>query len=90
MIDMYTINLEDLREEGGRSVDMVNLPPHYTDGDVECIDAIRSALGEAGFVAYCRGQIIKYTWRMGKKGAPAEDAAKAEWYAKVLKGAAGG
>ena len=26
--------------------DSVNHPAHYTDGDIECIDAIKAALGE--------------------------------------------
>lgn len=65
-------------------VDMVDHPPHYTAGEIECIDAIASALGRDGFVSYLRGQVMKYTWRMGLKGDAAEDAAKAEWYAKRL------
>lgn len=34
------------------SDDMVNHPAHYTTGAVECIDALRSALGLRGFVAW--------------------------------------
>jgi hypothetical protein len=60
--------------------DMVNHPPHYTEGRVECIDAIRSALGDDAFVAYCRGQAIKYAWRASLKGATAEDLRKGAWY----------
>lgn len=62
--------------------DMVNHPPHYTAGGIECIDAIRAALGTAGFVAYCRGNAIKYAWRAGLKGDAAECMQKAEWYAR--------
>lgn len=60
-------------------VDMVNSPPHY-QGKVECIDAIESALGPVGFVAYCRGNAMKYTFRAGRKGDYSEDLAKAKWY----------
>jgi len=60
--------------------DMVNSPPHYTAGSIECIDAIRAALGREGFVAYCKGQVIKYNWRAGLKGSAVEDAQKAAWY----------
>jgi hypothetical protein len=71
--------------------DMVNHPPHYTAGSVECIDAIRAALGDEAFVAYCRGTAIKYLWRTGRKGSASEDIRKAEWYARraaeVLEGA---
>lgn len=61
--------------------DPVNHPSHYTHGDIECIDAIRAALGPAGFIAYCRGCQIKYNWRTGHKDHPAQEQAKAAWYA---------
>ena len=60
-------------------VDMVNHPPHYqSDSGVECIDAIRAALGSAGFIAYCRGNAMKYVWR--EKVDAAEDLRKAAFY----------
>jgi len=60
---------------------MVNKPPHYqTDNGIECIDAIRAALGLDGFIAYCRGNAIKYGWRAGKKDETAQDFRKAAWY----------
>lgn len=59
--------------------DMVNHPPHYqSDNGVECIDAIRAALGRDGFIAYCRGNAIKYLWR--DKVNNVEDRNKAAWY----------
>lgn len=61
--------------------DMVNHPPHYTAGSIECIDAIRASLGDEAFVAYCRGCVIKYSWRVGKKGSGEEDLKKVAWYA---------
>jgi len=68
--------------------DMVNHPPHYADTDtdngIECIDAIRAALGTSGFIAFLRGQVIKYQWRLGKKGDAVEDNRKAIWYAQKL------
>jgi len=59
--------------------DAVNHPPHYTAGEIECIDAIRAALGREGFIAYCRGNAIKYLWRCEHKGGT-EDLRKAAWY----------
>ena len=60
-------------------VDMVNHPPHYqSDSGIECIDAIRAALGSDGFIAYCRGNAMKYVWR--EKINAAEDLRKAEFY----------
>lgn len=63
----------------GDAVDMVNRPPHYNQGEIECIDAIRAALGQDGFEAYCRGNAIKYAWRCTHKGG-VEDLRKAAWY----------
>jgi hypothetical protein len=67
------------------TTDPVNHPPHY-QGKVECIDAIESALGTEGFIAYCRGNAIKYIFRAGKKGDEVEDLSKAIWYLeRILK-----
>ena len=61
--------------------DNVNHPEHYqSDNGVECIDAIRAALGQEGFIAYCRGNAIKYNWRSGSKANHAEDLKKGAWY----------
>ena len=60
--------------------DPVNHPSHYCSGDIECIDAIASALGHDGLVAFCRGNAIKYLWRAGLKGDMGEDLRKAAWY----------
>ena len=60
--------------------DAVMHPSHYTQGEIESIDAIRAALGDEGFVAYCKGNAIKYTWRAGLKGSALEDTRKARVY----------
>ena len=62
-----------------RASDSVHHPSHYTQGDIECIDAIEAALGPRGALDYCRGCAIKYHWRMLDKNG-AEDARKAAWY----------
>ena len=59
--------------------DTVNHPEHYTFGSVECIEAIRSALGDDGFASYCQGNAMKYLWRHRRKGG-IEDLEKAKWY----------
>ena len=62
-------------------IDNVNSPEHYQSEDgIECIDAIRAALGKDGFISHCRGTAIKYAWRSGKKDNHAEDLRKAAWY----------
>ena len=64
--------------------DMVNQPPHYTHGGIEAIDAIEAQLGPEGFVAFLRGTIAKYNWRMLHKGQSLEDARKFQWYTNRL------
>lgn len=66
-------------EAGFTSEDVVNHPKHYNQGDVECIDAIRSALGAEGFKSYCRAACIKYLWRTELKNG-VEDLKKCRWY----------
>lgn len=59
--------------------DPVNHPAHYTQGDIECIDALKAALGTEGFKAYCRGACLKYLWRTEHKNG-LEDLKKCQWY----------
>lgn len=63
--------------------DIVNHPKHYTNGAVECIDAIHSALGDEGYKDYCVGQVFKYLWRWKHKNG-IEDIRKAQWYLTEL------
>ena len=69
--------------------DSVNKPAHYNAGEVETIDGIKAALGE-GFADYCKGNVIKYVWRCGKKGDAVEDLRKArkylEWAIEAMEG----
>lgn len=42
-------------------VDMVNHPSHYTQGGIECIDAIKAAtVGKTGIEAVCVANVVKY------------------------------
>ena len=59
--------------------DLVNHPSHYTDGGIECIDAIEAALTAEEFRGYCKGNNLKYTWRERHKGGT-ESLKKALWY----------
>ena len=50
-----------------KTYDVVERPEHYNqDHDIECIDAIRAALG-VGFKEYLQGNILKYIWRQDRK-----------------------
>lgn len=50
------------------AADVINAPAHYRlESGREAIDVIRETLGAAGFVAYCKGNAIKYIARAGAK-----------------------
>ena len=57
--------------------DLVNHPPHYTDGKIEVIEYI-----EDKGLGFCLGNAIKYISRAGKKykDKEIEDLKKAIWY----------
>lgn len=60
-------------------------PDHYRTGDIECIDALRSMLGDDGFVIFCRGVIAQYVWRFGRKDDPLMEISKIQVYARWIK-----
>jgi hypothetical protein len=41
---------------------------HYRQGEIECIDAIRAALTDDEWRGFCKGNVLKYTWREKHKG----------------------
>tara|TARA_R100001244_G_scaffold124453_1_gene94287 strand:- start:1456 stop:1905 length:450 start_codon:yes stop_codon:yes gene_type:complete len=62
-----------------KELDTIN-PSHYTNGKVECIDAIKSAVtNKRPEEAVLVGNIIKYLWRYEEKGG-IESINKAKWY----------
>lgn len=63
--------------------DMVNHPPHYTQGGIECIEAIRASMSAEAFKGYLKGNQIKYLWRYEHKGKH-QDLQKALWYLNKL------
>lgn len=64
--------------------DPVNYPMHYTQGSVECIDAIESSMTFDAFCGFLKGNVLKYLWRYEKKGKAVEDLEKAQWYISKL------
>lgn len=62
------------------NTDMVNHPSHYTQGGIECIDALKAAtVSKTGIEAVCTANAIKYLWRYEEKNG-IEDVKKARWY----------
>lgn len=64
--------------------DNVNHPSYYTQGGIECIEAIKAAtVNLKGIEAVCTANAIKYLWRWKEKNGK-EDLKKAIWYIKKL------
>lgn len=62
----------------------VSHPKHYTQGGIECIDALKAAtIGKTGIEAVCVANVIKYLWRYEEKNG-LEDVFKAQWYVNRL------
>ena len=73
-------NAEDSCCNKEPNVDMVNHPSHYTQGGIECIDALKAAtVSKTGIEAVCTSNAIKYLWRYEEKNG-IEDVKKARWY----------
>lgn len=64
--------------------DIVNHPSHYTQGGIECIDAMKSAFGGEAVENFCLCNAFKYVWRNRDKNG-VEDIDKAIWYLNKLK-----
>ena len=72
-------NAEDSCCNKESNVDMVNHPAHYTQGGIECIDALKAAtVSKTGIEAVCTANAIKYLWRYEEKNG-IEDVKKARW-----------
>lgn len=74
----------ELNIEPENKPDMVSHPKHYTQGDIECIDALKAAtVGKRGIEAVCVANVIKYLWRYEEKNG-IEDVRKAKFYIERL------
>ena len=86
MAKMIYYNEEEMKyilEEEKQTKDLVNNPPHYNKGNIECIDAIEAMLTHEEYVGYLRGNSLKYRWRFRYKNG-IQDLEKAEWYENRL------
>lgn len=66
------------------NVSNINHPPHYNQGEIECIDAIKAMLSPEEFKGFLKGTVLKYLWRSPHKGRESEDLEKASWYHQRL------
>lgn len=67
------------------SHDPVHHPAHYTQGGVDCLDAIRASMSQEEWYGYCKGNAIKYLWRYRHKHGK-EDLEKSKFYLCQLLG----
>jgi len=65
-------------------VDLVNHPPHYTQGNIQCLDAMESAFGKEAVATWCKLNAFKYIWREEHKNG-IEDIDKAIFYLNKFK-----
>lgn len=70
---------ENFKRAFSEENDVVNHPSHYTQGNIECIDAMKSAFGADELAVYCKIAAFKYIWRCEHKNG-LEDIKKALWY----------
>lgn len=66
-----------------KASDLVNSPPHYGQGRIECIEYIKDFLSDDEYTGYLRGNIAKYLHRWRYKNG-VEDLKKARWYLEAL------
>lgn len=69
-----------VKEEAPKIIpDTVDHPPHYTEGGIECIEAIEAQLTPEAYEGYLQGNCAKYLWRWKNKGG-VTDLKKCRWY----------
>lgn len=71
--------LNELEDADKVENDSVNHPSHYTQGGIECIDAMIASQGTEAVKDFCICNVFKYVFRHREKN-HVEDIKKAKWY----------
>lgn len=79
--EKYFVSFDDISQS---CISNVEHPSHYTQGGIECIDAMESAFGKEAVKDFCICNAFKYIWRFKSKNG-AEDIDKAIWYLNKYK-----
>mgnify|MGYP001211687577 CR=1 FL=1 len=66
------------------SVDMVNNPPHYNNGNIQFLDYLKQQLGKNGFISFLEASVMKYMHRHKLKDSNIQDLEKANFYLNRL------
>jgi hypothetical protein len=78
--------VERMEDALSKKVDDAINPSHYkVEGLPEAIDIINHLMHREQYEGFLWGNILKYTYRFGRKGDKAETAGKIAWYATQLK-----
>ena len=93
MDKMIVISDEDYLEHGfsicsyipETQSDPVNHPSHYTQGKVECIDAMEQVFGRGAVISFAVLNTWKYLWRRKDKDNEEQDIQKAIRYFDIAK-----
>ena len=64
--------------------DLVNHPPHYTVGNIDCIDYLKDRMNSVAFIGFLEGNAKKYLHRYNYKGQRISDLQKAQYYLNKL------
>lgn len=83
--DITLLEGEETVEEDKDKTDAIN-PAHYrVEGIPEAIEIMQGLMTKEQFEGFLWGNIIKYSYRYGRKGDKAETMGKIVWYAQKLK-----
>jgi|TARA_R110000764_G_scaffold44713_3_gene100672 hypothetical protein len=83
ILDGSTVHVYHFTELMEVEEDLVNHPPHYGDGNIECIDYMEDNMKLSMFLGYLEGNVKKYMHRYRYKNG-LQDLHKAQWYLSRL------
>ena len=64
--------------------DLINEPPHYTQGTIGCIEYLKDSMNILAYVGFLEGNAKKYLHRYQYKGSRISDLKKAQYYLNKL------
>tara|TARA_R100000388_G_C7212070_1_gene144194 strand:+ start:583 stop:873 length:291 start_codon:yes stop_codon:yes gene_type:complete len=74
-------NVKEKSLEGEKQMkDLINEPPHYNIGDINCLQLIKQQLGKEGYLAYLTGSAYKYLYRHEHKEENIADLKKCRYF----------
>jgi len=64
--------------------DLINKPPHYTKGNIECIEYLKDNMSIVAYCGFLEGNAKKYLHRYRHKNSVIPDLHKAQYYLNKL------